>query len=45
MFPQDSEKIESAVNVARMYYYQNMKTDAIAKEMGVSRSTVSRLLT
>ncbi len=45
MFSNDPEKIESAANVARMYYYQNMKTDAIAKEMNVSRSTVSRLLT
>jgi DNA-binding transcriptional regulator LsrR (DeoR family) len=40
----DQEKIENAINVARMYYYQNMKTDAIAKEMKVSRSTISRLL-
>ena len=43
-FNQDQEKIENAVNVAQMYYYQNMKTEAIAKEMKVSRSTVSRLL-
>lgn len=27
-----------------MYYYQNMQTKAIAEEMNVSRSTVSRLL-
>lgn len=40
----DQEKIVNAINVARMYYYQNMKTDAIAKELHVSRSTVSRLL-
>ncbi len=43
-YNQDQEKIENAVKVAQMYYYQNMKTDAIAKEMKVSRSTVSRLL-
>ena len=43
-FNQDQEKIENAVNVAQMYYYQNMKTEAIAKEMKVSRSTVSLLL-
>ena len=40
----DQEKINDAVNVARMYYYQGIKTEAIAKEMHVSRSTVSRLL-
>ena len=40
----DQEKINTAVKVARMYYYQNMKTTAIAKEMNFSRSTVSRLL-
>ena len=44
-YNQDQEKIENAVNVAQMYYYQNMKTEAIAKELKVSRSTVSRLLT
>ncbi len=27
-----------------MYYYQNLTTDAIAREMNVSRSTISRLL-
>jgi len=43
-YSQDQEKIENAVNVAQMYYYQNMKTEAIAKELKVSRSTVSRLL-
>lgn len=40
----NQEKIDNAVRVARMYYYQNMKTSLIAKEMNVSRSTVSRLL-
>jgi len=37
-------KITMAVQVARMYYYHNMKTIAIAEELNVSRSTVSRLL-
>jgi len=39
------EKISDAIRVARLYYYQNLTTDAIAREMNVSRSTVSRLLT
>jgi len=39
------EKISAAVAASRMYYYQNLTTDAIAREMRVSRSTVSRLLT
>jgi DNA-binding transcriptional regulator LsrR (DeoR family) len=34
-----------ALKVARMYYYQNMTSEAIAHELNVSRSTVSRLLT
>ncbi|WP_034291820.1 sugar-binding transcriptional regulator [Herbaspirillum sp. RV1423] len=34
----------SAVRVARLYYFQNMTTAAIAEEMGTSRATVSRLL-
>jgi deoxyribonucleoside regulator len=41
----NQEKITDAVNVARMYYYQGMKTEVIAREMNMSRSTVSRLLT
>ncbi len=40
-----SQKTTDAINVARMYYYQNMTTDAIAKEKKVSRSTISRMLT
>ncbi|MCJ7772114.1 MAG: hypothetical protein MUP22_03155 [Desulfobacterales bacterium] len=40
----DENKILDAVKVARMYYYQNIKTKVIAKEMNVSRSTISRLL-
>lgn len=34
-----------AVRVARLYYFQDMTTAAIAEEMGTSRATVSRLLT
>lgn len=34
----------SAVRVARLYYFQNMTTAAIAEEIGTSRATVSRLL-
>lgn len=41
---QIDKKTAEALHVARMYYYQNMTTNAIAKEMNVSRSTVSRLL-
>ncbi len=40
----EENKLLDAVKVARMYYYQNMKTKVIAKEMNVSRSTISRLL-
>lgn len=40
----EKDKLESAVRVARLYYYQNLTTEAIASEMQVSRSTVSRLL-
>lgn len=40
----DDEKIKLAIRAARMYYIQNMTTQAIAREMHVSRSTVSRLL-
>jgi DNA-binding transcriptional regulator LsrR (DeoR family) len=42
---ENPEKSMDAVRVARMYYYQNMTSDAIAHELNVSRSTVSRLLT
>jgi len=34
-----------AVEVARLYYYQGLTTDAIARELGLSRPKVSRLLT
>ncbi len=40
----DTEKLADSIKAARMYYYQDMTTDAIAKELNVSRSTVSRLL-
>ena len=40
----EQEKVPIAVRAARMYYYQNMKTELIAKEMNFSRSTISRLL-
>jgi deoxyribonucleoside regulator len=38
------QKIASAIKAARMYYYQSIPSGVIAKEMDVSRSTVSRLL-
>lgn len=34
-----------AVQVARLYYQQGLTTDAIARELGLSRPRVSRLLT
>ena len=40
----ENERLADSIKAARMYYYQNMTTDAIAKELNVSRSTVSRLL-
>lgn len=42
---QDTEKITEAIRVARMYYTHNMTTESIARELNLSRSTVSRLLT
>jgi len=38
------KRISDAVKAARMYYYQNMTTQAIAREFQVSRSTISRLI-
>ncbi len=38
------EKVADSLRVAKMYYYYNLTTDRIAREMNVSRSTVSRLL-
>lgn len=37
-------KINNAIRAARMYYYQGMTSGAIAREMNLSRSTVSRLI-
>ncbi len=34
-----------AVQVARLYYYQEMTTEAVARELNLSRPAVSRLLT
>ncbi len=39
------DKLADALQVARMYYYQNLNTEAIAQELEFSRSKVSRLLT
>jgi deoxyribonucleoside regulator len=41
---EDSDKTVDAIRAARMYYYQNMTTEAIAQELSMSRSTISRLL-
>jgi deoxyribonucleoside regulator len=38
------DKINDAIRVARMYYYRNLTAEAIASEMNMSRSTISRLL-
>jgi DNA-binding transcriptional regulator LsrR (DeoR family) len=40
----ETPKIIEAIRAARMYYYQNMTTEAIAYELSMSRSTISRLL-
>ncbi len=37
-------KIQEAIKVARLYYYQDQTSKAIADEMNVSRSTISRML-
>ncbi|RWZ83565.1 sugar-binding transcriptional regulator [Glutamicibacter sp. HZAU] len=37
-------KAKDALRAAQLYYLQDMKMEAIAKELGTSRSTVSRLL-
>ncbi|HTX80349.1 MAG TPA: sugar-binding domain-containing protein [Longilinea sp.] len=41
---EDNDKISDAIRAARMYYYRNMTAEAIAHELNMSRSTVSRLL-
>lgn len=40
----DDPKAPSALRAAQLYYLQDMTMDAIASELGVSRSSVSRLL-
>ena len=40
----DIEKIHKAIRAARMYYYENLTTNAIARNMDISRSSVSRLI-
>lgn len=40
----DDPKVASALRAAQLYYLQDMTMDAIAAELGTSRSTVSRLL-
>lgn len=41
---EDVDKIRDAIRASRMYYYQDMTTEAIAHELNMSRSTISRLL-
>jgi len=41
---EEKDRTYHAIHAAQLYYYQNLTTDAIAREMGVSRSSVSRLL-
>jgi len=41
---EDVDKIRDAIRAARMYYYQSLTTEAIAHELNMSRSTISRLL-
>lgn len=38
-------RIGHATQAARLYYFQDMTMAAIGRELGVSRSTVSRLIT
>ncbi|HEX8884505.1 MAG TPA: sigma factor-like helix-turn-helix DNA-binding protein, partial [Noviherbaspirillum sp.] len=41
---EDSAQYINAITVARLYYYQDMTTTDIARELNLSRSKVSRLL-
>ena len=41
--PRDQSTL--AVQAARLYYYQDLTSEAVAKELGLSRPAVSRLLT
>ncbi len=38
------ERTHNAIVAAKLYFYQQLKTEAIAQEMGISRSSVSRLI-
>ncbi|WP_218951975.1 sugar-binding transcriptional regulator [Amycolatopsis anabasis] len=40
----DETRLDDAVRAVRMHYFQDMTMEAIAREMGTSRSTVSRLI-
>jgi len=42
---QSTPKAKDALRAAQLYYLQDMKMEVIARELGTSRSTVSRLLT
>lgn len=41
---EEPDAFSNAITVARLYYYQEMTTTDIARELGLSRSKVSRLL-
>ncbi len=41
---QSTPKAKDALRAAQLYYLQDMKMEVIARELGTSRSTVSRLL-
>ena len=43
--PADPRTVQRALTAAHLYYVQDRTMDAIAQELGTSRSTVSRLLT
>ena len=43
--PSTDTSVVQAVQIARLYYQQGLTTDAIARELGLSRPRVSRLLT
>lgn len=43
--PETDPKTSHATQAARLYYFQDMTMAAIGRELGVSRSTVSRLIT
>lgn len=43
--PTDDRRTRAALRAAQMYYMQDLTMDAIARDLAVSRSSVSRLLT